>query len=1391
MKTFYTLFTSKNALKVTLLAALGWLGTAGLQAQITGNFTIDQSAPASASNYQDFQSVIDDLEGNPRSDGGTYLNHYKDGDDDSTAFGITGDATFTVVTGSGPYVWAAADQLTIPAIAGMSSTATVTFDGSGETINYTGTTSAGERAAITLDGADWFRFDDLKIYNVRTGDRNWVIHFTDGADNNIIENCTIRIPNANSSTRTQNNLNAAIVFSASETQFTNNGNNTGSAQGANGRDNIIRNNSIGGREIPGSTGYYGVGYGIAMIGDNTNGTSNNLIQNNSITNFKYYGIYCQYSIDITIDGNDMTKQDVDRQVQWGNAAGIYNNSNEWGAQTDGDMVITNNRIHEGGRTNPAQAQATAWGIYTYNGGDNVEVSNNAVYDFMATGTTWGIYTYTDNYVAASHDVVHNTVSFDGTNYNHNSTIYGLYLQSDASMEVKNNMVSITQSSTSTTSNRVGIYESQWGNGTMNCDYNNVDVRRNNAATMATGDRYGNTQNTNRKDLTVWQTQGYGANSNEEPASFLDVANGDFRSLNFTLNNSGTALGFTEDINDSTRSATNPDPGAFEVEIDANTTVLNWAMLAVCGDFEDSVRITVKNENTFPISGVPVFFQVGSRPIVEEIITASIAPGMSIDYVFATTAVFNDPGAITLQAGIGVSDDDPSNSVKSVVVTVTPSPTGSMLTQDYLGTSPRVNGPIYNLAGNDVTVPGEAAQYEFSAPTANSSSAYAAYGTDWTADAKLFTMGGTDVTATSIASQASAGNAYRVDIDPDVALTDSMLTLMVTMTDVASGCDSTYEKQVLVAPRGIPDFAFPPTICEGEGVLFDNFSTVTTGFLENEWRFKDAGVIIGTAESTNPVFTFPSSGTYEVELVTVSNPHGYRDSVTKTVTVTPIPTVDFVRVNACEGENIVLTNTSSPIGANFTWDFGDGSPTVSTVNATKTYAPGGYAVTLTAEQNGCAASLTKNVYQFARPVANAAVLTGECDNDDFTFQNNSTISVGNTGYLWDFDEPNSVSTASSPTYDFQTPGVKNVRLRAVSEFGCEDTLDMPLVVNVKEAPKAQFTIDQTCSETPSTFTNNSTTPAGATNNYTWTIEGITSTNNNNSFTHNWTALGSQMVTLVATADNGCEDTRMENVEVLIQPKADFLLADVCEGEEVQLTNLTTWPAGDISYSWDMPAATPATSTDGSPTVTINANPGNYNITLTASIAGGCSDVKVIPVEVKPLPETCDFSIDADFANGPNNFDLNPTGGATTGTNYKWVIPYNGTPSTTATGYQDAKFPEGSLEEIEITMSADRNGCGCQVTKTIQLTKTETLPNGGEFKVYPNPTAGKLNVEVSNNTQNLEIAIYNAVGVQVAVVNTSNLTNGTFAVNLDGLAAGLYIVKVKTGSEITTKRITLTK
>ena len=212
----------------------------------------------------------------------------------------------------------------------------------------------------------------------------------------------------------------------------------------------------------------------------------------------------------------------------------------------------------------------------------------------------------------------------------------------------------------------------------------------------------------------------------------------------------------------------------------------------------------------------------------------------------------------------------------------------------------------------------------------------------------------------------------------------------------------------------------------------------------------------------------------------------------------------------------------------------------------------------------------------------------------------------------------------------------------------------------------------------------------------------------------------------------------------------------------------------------------------PTAIADAAPGNYNVSLTSTITGGCSSTKVIPIEVKPLPETCDFTIDDDFSNGINNYDLNPTGGSTANTNYTWVYSFGGSDVSTNAGKQDLLIPKtAGIGPITVTMIADRNGCKCSKTVTRVITSNKTLPNGAAFKVYPNPTEGNVNIEIANNNQELVIEIFNAVGTRVATVETNNQNNGSFKADLSNLASGLYIVKVKSGATVTTQRITLTK
>jgi PKD repeat protein len=84
-----------------------------------------------------------------------------------------------------------------------------------------------------------------------------------------------------------------------------------------------------------------------------------------------------------------------------------------------------------------------------------------------------------------------------------------------------------------------------------------------------------------------------------------------------------------------------------------------------------------------------------------------------------------------------------------------------------------------------------------------------------------------------------------------------------------------------------------------------------------------------------------------------------------------------------------------------------------------------------------AKLTQKVYQFEKPVAKFTQKSGVCDNDVYAFTNQTTIGSGLVGSFWNFDDNGSVSTDEEPTYSFSKPGKKNVKLVALSEFGCKD------------------------------------------------------------------------------------------------------------------------------------------------------------------------------------------------------------------------------------------------------------------------------------------------------------------------------------------------------------------
>jgi trimeric autotransporter adhesin len=236
--------------KVSLtLAFMLSFGAAFAQTQMSGTYTINRGATASATNFVSFQSCADSL----------------------ATKGVSGSVTINVVANSGPYN----EFVIFRAISGVSASRTVTINGNANTISHAGNTT--NVATIMLQGADFMTISNLTINNTGTTNaRN--IQLRDGADKNTIINCNLTQPNM-TGTGSGNcyvyvgNGAATSVYSYVQA----------------GQDNIFRNLNC-------SAGINrGPYFGFCFMGPNNNSDSKfNTVDNCEIKDFWYMGVMTYY-----------------------------------------------------------------------------------------------------------------------------------------------------------------------------------------------------------------------------------------------------------------------------------------------------------------------------------------------------------------------------------------------------------------------------------------------------------------------------------------------------------------------------------------------------------------------------------------------------------------------------------------------------------------------------------------------------------------------------------------------------------------------------------------------------------------------------------------------------------------------------------------------------------------------------------------------------------------------------------------------------------------------------------------------------------------------------------------------------------------------------------------
>jgi gliding motility-associated-like protein len=260
----------------------------------------------------------------------------------------------------------------------------------------------------------------------------------------------------------------------------------------------------------------------------------------------------------------------------------------------------------------------------------------------------------------------------------------------------------------------------------------------------------------------------------------------------------------------------------------------------------------------------------------------------------------------------------------------------------------------------------------------------------------------------------------------------------------------------------------------------------------------------TINSTGPTATITvpttTAGTFNYVLKSVressSTSCSQLQTGTATVVVHPLPTAGFtVSTPTCVTRTISFTSTSLPnVGTitNYNWDFGDpssgGANTSTAQNPSHVFAAAGtYTVTLSVTNSeGCiSAVFSRQVTINTLPTSNFS-LPEVCLLDPFaqftdlsTAINPATV----TAWNWNFGDPgsgpNNSSTVQNAQHTYSAVGNYNVRLVAITNSGCTDTLTQVLTVNGgnPQANFIQLNALGSCSRDSAAIQNKSTIASG--------------------------------------------------------------------------------------------------------------------------------------------------------------------------------------------------------------------------------------------------------------------------------------------------------------------------
>ena len=744
------------------------------------------------------------------------------------------------------------------------------------------------------------------------------------------------------------------------------------------------------------------------------------------------------------------------------------------------------------------------------------------------------------------------------------------------------------------------------------------------------------------------------------------------------------------------------------------------------------------------------------------LSISPAPVATFSYPSATTYCAGSTSTVSPTLGTGASAGTFTSTAgltidaTTGVITLSSSTAGTYIVTNTIAAS----GPcVATSATATVTIdPATSATFAYAA------AAFCQSGSN-PAPTVTGTTGGTFSSTTGLSLDATTG---AINLG---ASTPGSYTVTYT---VAGACGSSAMASVTITNSLSATFSYPAatTYCAG------STSTVlpTLGAGASAGTFTStAGLTIDAATGVITLGT-STAGTYTVTNTIAASGACATTSATATVTITPATSATFAYAGTsfcASGTNPTPTVTGTA-GGTFT------APAGLSINATtgaislSASTLGTYTVTYTVA-GACGSSATASVTITAGQAATFSYPTATtyCAGSASTVT--PTLGTGATAGTFTSTTGLSINaTTGVITLSSSTAGTYTVTNTVAASGGCASATATQ-TVTITPATTATFAYSG------STFCQTGTNPAptvtGTSGGAFSSATGLSINATTGAINLTGSTVGTYTVTY--TVAGACGSSATASITITTGQVATFSYPTTsnCAGSTSPAT--PTLGTGATAGTFTSTTGLVINATTGAVNLA-TSTAGTYTVTNTVAAAGGCaSATATASITVLPRPATPTLSA----AYSGTNTTL--TSSATTGNQFY----FNGTAIVGATSqtYVVNGTP-ASLGSYTVTTTTS-NGCTSLPSAPIVVSGTKNGIAGASLKLYPNPTpTGQVTLELTGYRLATQLTVLDALGrVVTSELLPANTGTTTHALNLTGVATGVYLLRLSNTDGVETRRL----